>query len=411
MESTLESLYIKDFLSIKEFDWKIRDFNIITGDMGSGKSLCIKLLKFFEDIIPDLLVLPYEQFLSNMDSKVFSENLAKKFGEIFHFEYNASSYDRFCVEYALYCNGNTAKIAIKNDTKGDIRVESSFLEKLFENWKRHLDKQNPETPDGFSEAKLFLHNELQKRFGGHFPVATIFIPASRAALAFNSGSTDTYLREYKDLIDILPRFKSRGDKRVNSILKAKMEINNGEIFIETDDGRKVPIAKASSGQQEIVYVLILLEKLGNFFYSYGVDQSVFIEEPSAHLFPLEQKQSIELIVDIFNQLKGTKRPVRFFITTHSPYILNSMNNILKKGGMIKKYGSHTDNINDGVGIPHLFANEVSAYFINDDGIGNSMMDEEEGYLYADKIAEISYAIDEDTRKLYELNNALLDGGN
>jgi hypothetical protein len=39
-----------------------------------------------------------------------------------------------------------------------------------------------------------------------------------------------------------------------------------------------------------------------------------------------------------------------------------------------------------------------------------MLDEKEGYLYNDKIAEISYSVDDDTRKLSELNNELLDNG-
>jgi predicted ATPase len=186
-------------------------------------------------------------------------------------------------------------------------------------------------------------------------------------------------------------------------------LDNGKIFLESDDGRKVPIEKASSGQQEIVYVLMLLDKLGMFSYTYGGEQSVFIEEPSAHLFPLEQKQTIELITDIFNLLKGDKSPVRFFITTHSPYILNSMNNILKKGRLIEKYGDQKDRINAEVDIPHLFVDEVSAYFIDSNGIGKTMMDEEDGYMYSDKIAEISRSIDEVTGKLSELNNELLEG--
>jgi hypothetical protein len=154
---------------------------------------------------------------------------------------------------------------------------------------------------------------------------------------------------------------------------------------------------------------MLLEKLGNFSYSYGIEQSVFIEEPSAHLFPLEQKQTIELVVEIFKQLKETEVPVRLFITTHSPYILNSMNNILKKGALIKKHGGKSDVINAEVSIPHLYIDEVSAYFIDIDGTGKSMVDEKERYIYADKIRDISYAIDEDTTKLLELNNELLDG--
>jgi predicted ATPase len=45
-----EKLIIKNFFSIKSFNWNIKDFNILTGGMASGKSLCVKLLNFFENI-------------------------------------------------------------------------------------------------------------------------------------------------------------------------------------------------------------------------------------------------------------------------------------------------------------------------------------------------------------------------
>jgi predicted ATPase len=409
MSSVTELLKIDNFLSIRDFEWKVEDFNIITGDMGSGKSLCIKLLKFFEDIISDLLVLPYEQFLSDLEYSSFLERLIKEFKEVFYFESDdAKSGKRFNIRYLFSYESQKIEIYIKNDDNDTVSVESSFLEKLLQSWKDYVGKQSNITPDGFREVKLFLHDELQKTFGGHFPIATIFIPASRAALAFDSGSGDSYLKEYNELIKDLKRFTSRKITQINSILKAKIKEIDSEIWLESDDGRKVPISKASSGQQEIIYVLMLLDKLGKFRYSYGREQSLFIEEPSAHLFPLEQKQTIELIVQIFNSLKEEKNVVRFFITTHSPYILNSLNNILKKGSLIEKYSDKTDEIDDAVEIPNLFIKDVSAYFIDSDGIGRSMVDENEKYIYDDKIAEISYFIDEQSRKLSEMKNEFLN---
>lgn len=413
MGSVTERLKIDNFLSIKTFDWKIEDFNIITGDMGSGKSLCIKLLKFFEDVIPDLLVLPYEQFLLNLEYKPFIENLKKKFYGIFYFApSNSKNIEKFNIEYIFSYEDQRIEINIQNDNNGKLFIKSDFLEELLNMWNDYLAvKQDNITPDGFGEVKLFLHNELQKRFGGRFPIAAIFIPASRAALALGFSSGDSYLKEYNELINVLKGFPSRYQALISSILKAKIRKTKDGVWLESDDGRKVPITKASSGQQEIVYVLMLLEKLGNFQFSYGKDQSLFIEEPSAHLFPLEQKQSIELIVTIFNFLKEDDKHVRFFITTHSPYILNSLNNILKKGNLLEKYGNDKEKeneINNDVKIPHLFSEEISAYFIGSDGIGESMFDETEKYIYDDKIAEISYSIDEDARRLSELKNEFLN---
>jgi predicted ATPase len=409
MSDSSETLVIHNFLSIKEFKWEIKNFNIITGDMGSGKSLCIKLLKFFEDIIPNLLVLPYEHFITNLEYENFFAGLKEEFRNIFYLTADkTNALTVFNIKYRFSSKSDVIEINIKNDHSDTIYIESSYLCNLLDSWKDYLKKKGNITPDGFGEAKLLFYNELLKTFDGHFPIAATFIPASRAALAFGSGSGGEYLKEYNDLFNALLRFQDRNPALINSIIKANIVIDKSALWLESDDGRKVPIAKASSGQQELIYVLMLLNRLGNFSYSYGKDQSLFIEEPSAHLFPLEQKQTIELIIEIFNQLKGTERPIRFFITTHSPYILNSINNILKKGALLERHGDQADRINKTVGIPHLFVNEISAYFIDGDGFGKSMIDEEEKYLYDDKIAEISYSIDEDARKLSELNNELVD---
>jgi AAA15 family ATPase/GTPase len=80
-----ETLEIHDFFSIKYIKWEIKHFNIITGDMGAGKSICIKLLKFFEDIIPSLLILPYDIFIKNLDASQCFLFITKKFTDFFDF--------------------------------------------------------------------------------------------------------------------------------------------------------------------------------------------------------------------------------------------------------------------------------------------------------------------------------------
>ena len=56
---------------------------------------------------------------------------------------------------------------------------------------------------------------------------------------------------------------------------------------------------------------------------YEKETTFFIEEPEAHLFPTSQKQIISLIATIYNAFGHS-----FFITTHSPYILTAINNLV-----------------------------------------------------------------------------------
>ncbi|MBF0473444.1 MAG: AAA family ATPase, partial [Nitrospirae bacterium] len=114
---------------------------------------------------------------------------------------------------------------------------------------------------------------------------------------------------------------------MNQLLNGNYEIIKDEDYISLNDGRYISVATASSGQQEILplmmvlaWFIIIRRKLG---------YTLYIEEPEAHLFPTSQKHIVELISSVFNI--SNKPPLQFFITTHSPYILTSFNNLIQAG--------------------------------------------------------------------------------
>jgi predicted ATP-binding protein involved in virulence len=73
---------------------------------------------------------------------------------------------------------------------------------------------------------------------------------------------------------------------------------------------------------------------------YGKDTTIFIEEPEAHLFPISQKQIISLIATIYNAIGYS-----FFITTHSPYILTAINNLVVGQDAYDKANGDTEKLN------------------------------------------------------------------
>lgn len=76
---------------------------------------------------------------------------------------------------------------------------------------------------------------------------------------------------------------------------------------------------ASSGQQEVVWILNVI-----FYYLRNNKKAYFIiEEPESHLFPNAQK----LIAEFISLARNNGRN-QVFITTHSPYILGTVNNLL-----------------------------------------------------------------------------------
>ncbi|MCH8292349.1 AAA family ATPase, partial [Candidatus Poribacteria bacterium] len=107
---------------------------------------------------------------------------------------------------------------------------------------------------------------------------------------------------------------------IGDILKARYRFDRegDKLFID-DSERYVKLNYASSGQQESIWILLLI------FLLILDNQDVFIvfEEPEAHLYPEAQKEVIDLIA-----LLANLRQNQIMITTHSPYILSSFNNLI-----------------------------------------------------------------------------------
>ena len=90
-------------------------------------------------------------------------------------------------------------------------------------------------------------------------------------------------------------------------------------FRRKTGNKYVKINFSSSGQQECVWILNLL-----FYYIVQQKEILFIiEEPESHLFPESQKYITELIALVNNCGHS------IVLTTHSPYVLGTLNNLLK----------------------------------------------------------------------------------
>jgi predicted ATPase len=420
--SPKEVLIVRNFLSIKEIYCEFKQFNVIAGEMSSGKSITIKLIKYFQDVIFRLFNDTYNDFCKYLEVSAYYSVLKKKFNDIFFL----SSLDSmnpapFEIIYTFSYEKKAFSMTINGTSKENIEIKSSYLEELLGNWKNQAIENNMLSPekhkfDKFEEFRRSLYDDIQKEFNQHFPILTAFTSATRAAMAYRKEFSDYYMDKYYHLIDTLKRQTDNPEyiKTINSILKAMIEIEKEDISLVSNDSRKVPLKKASSGQQEIIYILMQLSKLFNKTSYYDNARSLLIEEPEAQLYPYEQMKIINFIVRAYNDQEKNQKPVRIYITTHSPYILNSLNNLLIKGSVFRDSPDteQVERIMKEVyddDLPPLLADDVSAYQFYfekgmDKSVCNSMMDRD--YIYTEKIIEISNVIDRVFDKLWELRDDL-----
>lgn len=138
-------------------------------------------------------------------------------------------------------------------------------------------------------------------------------------------------------------------------------------------------------------VTLLKEKLRQFIPSSFIN---IVEEPEQNLFPNSQQLVINSLIEYNNSTKENK----LIISTHSPYILSSLNNSILAEEVFEKTGKTIDSYKNKNRV--VFA-EVSAYKFEYGRI-YSIKDEETKLIYADAIDECSDNINSDFDELLDL---------
>jgi hypothetical protein len=131
--------------------------------------------------------------------------------------------------------------------------------------------------------------------------------------------------------------KALSENLLGGVMKSVKE----REYIESKDGRQVPYSFLSSGQQELLPLLLVLDVLAQGHFP---PSAFYIEEPEAHLFPSAQGLLTEYLTILVNRKMATQ----LFITTHSPYLLAKFNNLLKAGTVSNTLGKKADSKIDAV---------------------------------------------------------------
>ena len=123
--------------------------------------------------------------------------------------------------------------------------------------------------------------------------------------------------------------------------------------------------------------------------------NIFLEEPEQNLFPFTQRDLVKYLIALINK----EREHHLFITTHSPYILTSLNNLLYTGKVGKVKGEAVKQIT-----PTDYwvdFSEIGAWFVQD-GQVSSILDMEEELIQSEAIDEVSHELNRDFDELMKL---------
>ena len=432
---------IHNFGPIKDCKLDISDTNfmVLTGRQASGKSTLVKCIFFFrtvKELLRDSLrkyALDGENLFDDSHytdfAGFFRTALRTRFLELFgssqnmektmrvRYEYVKDTYITIEVEDRKFKNTGFTVNNYLNVDFGDPIY--SFLKRI----------KSPIDSKKLKELKEEFENIIDD------PYTTYFVPAGRCLMSLLTSQLNYFMVSMDDnqkrmmdyctlkFIEIISKLKdmiaagidnvfsqyvdekdydiymntlSLMRNRMKVLLKGEYRIINGEerLYIDGDDEKFVKINYASSGQQEILWILNLLY----FIIASKTKAFIIIEEPESHLYPDAQKAIMELISIVANN------GCQIITTTHSPYVLGALNN--------HKFASYLANdtrIRDEVYniIPQeICLKSLDAYYVKD-GIISSCLEDMDGDLIDNTVIdEASQFINNDLDDLFELYSKL-----
>ena len=399
----MENLTVRNFLVIENASLDVKKFNVIIGSQGTGKSVLAKLLYCFKSIENHLISFLSQEGPESLED--FRQDFKKRFLSIF--PSYAWENQKFKITYSL----DLYKFELENNAGAvNFSLSENFIEEFYfikSKIRKLIDTLNNTREKNEDDLNLDLpthlifRSEIKKVINDSnfniFLKGSNFIPASRSffsmfyenifSILTSKNNLDPFLIEFGHMYEVYKSIYFRRQEKlhnffpiniVNEILCGDIQQIDNKYFL-INDTKKTDLVNASSGQQEAFPMLIFLAVIAYF----EGENSIFIEEPEAHLFPISQAQIVKILSFMY------KKQNNFFITTHSPYILSELNNYLYAQDLIKRGLLSLEDFNKILpSTSPIDINNISAYKI-ENGILTSIVDEEFSIIDSDELDKAS----------------------
>lgn len=426
------TLKIENFSCIDAADIELGQLTILIGPQASGKSVISKLVYFCND-----LLLSKDRFIEERRSiDEFIERIELDFNK--WFPPQAWGKNKFSIEFSAgpfsVCLTRVPARRRKGRKTGDDKVHvdlsSYFLQEydsMLKAWQAVADRQvqseemfPSRAMQRFWSLQDTARKRVEKALGNDYVSWQVFIPAGRSF--FTSLSKAIAVFEHSGMLDAATvrfgrLFTTMTERRVRRFHVGEMsaatqdarrqlmqrffggniKYDREQEYVETPDGRKLPFSLLSSGQQELLPLWMTIEQMLND----GEANLAFIEEPEAHLFPSAQTLLTNFLASFVSSPKSKQRII---VTTHSPYLLAHVNNLLKAGSLASAATKVRQSAIEKI-VPRaswLRPETVKAYAIRERGTDYIL--DEDGLINGDYLDEVSGDIAATFSSLLEIEN-------
>ena len=349
----MQRLIVHNIGPIAEADMRLKMVNVFIGPQSSGKSTIAKIISFCSWL---------EKNKHELEgSNLFAGNVIDKMVTYHRLEGYLSGKSR------IFYQGDNIAFAYNWTDK----IPLEFIEG------HYISTRNSSKEVFFFKTERLTNPKV------------LYVPAER-----NFVSVVPNLQKYDDSKDSLQSFvvdwyeAKRSFRKDNALdlidLNMKYYSDNDEDYVQIEDGMAIKLKNASSGLQSVIPLLVVADYMTKGMYAkerpFSVEErdvldrilhrlaidklptndiedlkrrlagfmqgkvyshtQFIIEEPEQNLFPTEQYKLMEYLVAIINHGKQH----RMTLSTHSPYIINFLNVLLRRPKDSTSYIAH-ENLN------------------------------------------------------------------
>ena len=388
-----EKLIIKNFGPIKSVELDLGRFNILIGEQATGKSTVAKVLavcRYFS------YILEYKGNYINNEPIYFgimAWGLSEFVQERSYIEYRNKDYQFIASNQKVLVQDSDIDNTVIEYKANHFTTQLLPLSNEFENLLKELEKVRiPSEISSWRIPTSFFLNDVKRVMDNPF-----YLPTQRGLQSIFDLGKNSIQNLSSALFNQLSKMDGIARLYKQETYIEPLDIyyvnRNGHGFIrKANETEFYSLYNAASGYQSIIPIVLTIK---NYTENKKRNKTFLIEEIEQNLFPSAQNKLMQYVVEkTVNAGNGEA-----LITTQSPYILTSLNNMMYayQVGQV-----HPEKVSKQLDKKYwLNPNDVSAYLMKSDGFFENIIDDD-GLIKAEKIDEVSKTINKEFNDIMDI---------
>lgn len=434
----MRTIKIKHIGPVKEANLELKKINLLIGSQSTGKSTIAKIVcyctwvekeicqnlspeKFEEEGYFEENLVVFHKMKGFISKKSYIEFetavLSFKFSDRkFTFEWkDLRKYKRI---KTLYIPAERNIVAVIPNWF-EVNLERNNTRSFLADWERVRKYYSQENPLKILDLAQYYYNENSKTdnisyrnkqnllfssvssgFQTITPLLGLFHYYSELYYKDNMWRTEeniTFIEKFKNQIRILDSLPKENNVHINQIVEDYLKNNKNRKEFKFFNQTLTPSNHDDTTEKKSYALLQFVGELNT-----PHTTAFFIEEPELNLYPETQRALMNQIITSINKAEHS-----IFITTHSPYLLTSINNLMYAAEVGKENETAVDKI-----IPKnrwVHKTDVAAWKIDNLTFKlHSLLDEEIAMLKAEEIDDVSNIINNEFDNLFDISHNSID---